>query len=55
MITAGLMGILIRSNLYYFGFSIGLVSVDDTIHFLAQYRQELTNNNWKIKNLSCHP
>jgi hypothetical protein len=26
-----------------------LVSVDDTIHFLAQYRQELTNNNWKIK------
>jgi predicted RND superfamily exporter protein len=28
-------------------FSIVLTSVD-TIHFLAQYRQELTNNDWKI-------
>jgi predicted RND superfamily exporter protein len=23
--------------------------VDDTIHFLAKYRQELIANNWKIK------
>src|SRR5690606_22662150 len=25
------------------------ISVDDTIHFLAKYRQELQANNWKIK------
>jgi hypothetical protein len=25
------------------------ISVDDTIHFLAKYRQELEANNWKIK------
>lgn len=52
MITAGLMGYfgipLKPSTILVFSIAFGL-SVDDTIHFLAQYRQELTNNNWKIK------
>ncbi|GAL68278.1 probable integral membrane protein [Jejuia pallidilutea] len=31
-------------------FSIAFgISVDDTIHFLAKYRQELQANKWKIK------
>jgi predicted RND superfamily exporter protein len=31
-------------------FSIAFgISVDDTIHFLAKYRQELTANNWRIE------
>ncbi len=52
VITAGLMGYfgipLKPSTILVFSIAFGL-SVDDTIHFLAQYRQELTNNNWKIK------
>jgi predicted RND superfamily exporter protein len=52
MITAGLMGYfgipLKPSTILVFSIAFGL-SVDDTIHFLAQYRQELTHNNWKIK------
>jgi predicted RND superfamily exporter protein len=52
MITAGLMGYfgipLKPSTILVFSIAFGL-SVDDTIHFLAQYRQELTNNDWKIK------
>lgn len=52
MITAGLMGFfgipLKPSTILVFSIAFGL-SVDDTIHFLAQYRQELTNHNWKIK------
>lgn len=51
-ITAGLMGYfgipLKPSTILVFSIAFGL-SVDDTIHFLAQYRQELTHNNWKIK------
>lgn len=50
--TAGLMGYLeipIKpSTILVFGIAFGL-SVDDTIRFLAQYRQELKLNNWKIK------
>ena len=50
--TAGLMGYLgipIKpSTILVFGIAFGL-SVDDTIRFLAQYRQELIRNNWKIK------
>ncbi|OGS71787.1 MAG: transporter [Flavobacteria bacterium RIFCSPLOWO2_12_FULL_31_7] len=50
--TAGLMGYLgipIKpSTILVFGIAFGL-SVDDTIRFLAQYRQELVRNNWKIK------
>ncbi len=31
-------------------FSIAFgISVDDTIHFLAKYRQELIDSNWKIQ------
>ena len=52
MITAGLMGYfgvpLKPSTILVFSIAFGL-SVDDTIHFLAQYRQELSHNNWKIK------
>mgnify|MGYP003638865256 FL=1 len=52
MITAGLMGYfgipLKPSTILVFSIAFGL-SVDDTIHFLAQYRQELANNDWKIK------
>ncbi len=52
MITAGLMGYfgipLKPSTILIFSIAFGL-SVDDTIHFLAQYRQELKNHNWKIK------
>ncbi|TDD99337.1 efflux RND transporter permease subunit [Flavobacterium cellulosilyticum] len=52
IITAGLMGYfgipLKPSTILVFSIAFGL-SVDDTIHFLAQYRQELVKNNWKIK------
>jgi len=52
IITAGLMGYfgipLKPSTILVFSIAFGL-SVDDTIHFLAQYRQELVRNNWKIK------
>lgn len=52
VITAGLMGYfgipLKPSTILVFSIAFGL-SVDDTIHFLAQYRQELTHNDWKIK------
>ena len=52
IITAGLMGYfgipLKPSTILVFSIAFGL-SVDDTIHFLAQYRQELGQNNWKIK------
>jgi predicted RND superfamily exporter protein len=52
VITAGLMGYfgipLKPSTILVFSIAFGL-SVDDTIHFLAQYRQELVKNNWKIK------
>ncbi len=50
--TAGLMGYLqipIKpSTILVFGIAFGL-SVDDTIRFLAQYRQELNRYHWKIK------
>lgn len=52
IITAGLMGYLgvpIKpSTILVFSIAFG-ISVDDTIHFLAKYRQELIANNWKIK------
>ena len=52
LITAGLMGFLgvpIKpSTILVFSIAFG-ISVDDTIHFLAKYRQELKANNWKIK------
>ncbi|MBT0607787.1 efflux RND transporter permease subunit [Aequorivita echinoideorum] len=52
IITAGLMGFLgvpIKpSTILVFSIAFG-ISVDDTIHFLAKYRQELMANDWKIK------
>lgn len=52
LITAGLMGYLgvpIKpSTILVFSIAFG-ISVDDTIHFLAKYRQELMANDWKIK------
>lgn len=52
LITAGLMGFLgvpIKpSTILVFSIAFG-ISVDDTIHFLAKYRQELKASNWKIK------
>lgn len=52
LITAGAMGFLgvpIKpSTILVFSIAFG-ISVDDTIHFLAKYRQELIANNWKIK------
>ncbi|QWX84037.1 MMPL family transporter [Cellulophaga sp. HaHaR_3_176] len=52
VITAGLMGFvgvpIKPSTILVFSIAFG-ISVDDTIHFLAKYRQELTANQWKIK------
>jgi predicted RND superfamily exporter protein len=52
LMTAGIMGYfnipLKPSTILVFGIAFGL-SVDDTIRFLAEYRQALTRNNWKIK------
>ena len=52
LLTAGLMGYLgvaIKpSTILVFSIAFG-ISVDDTIHFLAKYRQELQANNWKVK------
>ncbi|CAI8340850.1 MAG: Multidrug resistance protein MdtC [Polaribacter sp. SA4-10] len=52
LITAGLMGyfnIPIKpSTILVFSIAFG-ISVDDTIHFLAKYRQELLANKWKVK------
>ncbi len=52
VVTAGVMGFvgvpIKPSTILVFSIAFG-ISVDDTIHFLAKYRQELMANNWKIK------
>ena len=52
IITAGVMGFagipLKPSTILVFSIAFG-ISVDDTIHFLAKYRQELIDSKWKIK------
>lgn len=52
IITAGVMGFagvpIKPSTILVFSIAFG-ISVDDTIHFLAKYRQELVANQWKIK------
>ena len=52
LITAGLMGFfgipIKPSTILVFSIAFG-ISVDDTIHFLAKYRQELIASNWKIR------
>lgn len=51
IMTAGLMGFLNiplkPSTILVFSIAFG-ISVDDTLHFLAKYRQELKSNGWKI-------
>ncbi len=52
LMTAGMMGFLgvpIKpSTILVFSIAFG-ISVDDTIHFLAKYRQELKARDWSIK------
>ncbi|WP_340065035.1 efflux RND transporter permease subunit [Ascidiimonas aurantiaca] len=52
VVTAGVMGFvgipIKPSTILVFSIAFG-ISVDDTIHFLAKYRQELTENRWKIR------
>jgi len=52
LVTAGVMGFvgvpIKPSTILVFSIAFG-ISVDDTIHFLAKYRQELMANNWRIK------
>ena len=52
VITAGVMGYvgvpIKPSTILVFSIAFG-ISVDDTIHFLAKYRQELIANRWQIK------
>ena len=51
-VTAGVMGyfgVSIKpSTILVFSIAFG-ISVDDTIHFLAKYRQELMGSRWSIK------
>jgi len=45
----GFIGVPIKpSTILVFSIAFG-ISVDDTIHFLAKYRQELIANHWKIR------
>ena len=45
----GWFGIPLKpSTLLVFSIAFG-ISVDDTIHFLAKYRQELTSNKWDLR------
>ena len=52
VVTAGVMGFagvpIKPSTILVFSIAFG-ISVDDTIHFLAKYRQELIASKWKIK------
>jgi len=52
VITAGVMGFagvpIKPSTILVFSIAFG-ISVDDTIHFLAKYRQELATHRWRIK------
>lgn len=52
LMTAGIMGFLDiplkPSTILVFGIAYGL-SIDDSIRFLAQYREELKKNDWKIR------
>ena len=52
VITAGIMGFagvpIKPSTILVFSIAFG-ISVDDTIHFLAKYRQELATHRWRIQ------
>jgi len=52
LLTAGIMGFagipLKPSTVLVFSIAFG-ISVDDALHFLVKYRQELKNHNWNIQ------
>ena len=52
LVTAGMMGYfgvpIKPSTILVFSIAFG-ISVDDTIHFLAKYRQELLANHWAVR------
>ncbi len=52
IMTAGIMGYmditLKPSTILVFSIALG-ITVDNTIHYLAKYRQELKHHNWKIR------
>lgn len=52
LFTAGVMGFFAipikPSTILVFSIAFG-ISVDDTIHFLAKYRQELKNKSWDLR------
>ena len=52
LMTAGMMGFFLisikPSTILIFSVALG-ISVDNAIHFLSRYRQQLKLNNWKIK------
>jgi hypothetical protein len=52
LVTAGVMGFvgvpIKPSTILVFSIAFG-ISVDDTIHFLAKYRQELSASRWRIQ------
>jgi predicted RND superfamily exporter protein len=52
LVTGGIMGYfgiaLKPSTILVFSIAFG-ISVDDTIHYLAKYRQELKQSGWQIK------
>jgi len=53
ILTAGIMGYfgipLKPSTVLVFSIAFG-ISIDDTLHYLARYRQELKSNGWNIAN-----
>ncbi len=52
LFTAGVMGYggipLKPSTILIFGITLG-ISVDDTIHFLTKYREELKKHRWRVR------
>ncbi len=52
LFTAGVMGYggipLKPSTILIFGITLG-ISVDDTIHFLTKYREELKKHHWRVR------
>lgn len=57
ILTAGLMGYfgipLKPSTVLVFSIAFG-ISIDDTLHYLARYRQELKTNGWRIAEAARH-
>jgi predicted RND superfamily exporter protein len=57
VLTAGIMGYLgiplKPSTVLVFSIAFG-ISIDDTLHYLARYRQELKTNGWRIAEAAKH-